>query len=557
MRQLPVILALATMTAATLTCAPSVSADAPLRRLALVAGVNRATSDRVALRYAVTDAERFAAVVTHLGGVTPADCVVLREPSRQAFLAGVEALKARATDARATAGRVEVILYYSGHADEQGLLLGHDLVTYRELREALGRFSADVAITVLDACASGAITRLKGGQQHPAFLTDVSSQTSGYAFLTSSSENEAAQESERIGGSYFTHALVSGLRGAADASGDGKVTLGEAYQFAFQETLAQTAPTEAGAQHPAYDMKMSGTGDVVMTDVRQMSSSLVLGPELDGRLFVRNARRQLVAELYKPAGRSIELGLEPGEYQIHFDQSSAFLTSKITLIEGQRRVVARQDLTPARRFATRRRGDGIVEVPRRHAAPGLDGRTRIEWRFGLAGNASVHDDSFANQKVDVKGGQGAFSVVHWLREDLALELAMRGTDFEVRTRNTPLNQDSDTSGLFGVLLGARYYINGVRKESPLRPFVSAGIGPHSDVRVTTVTRLAGAHVDTSDVSKGNAKLGAYVGAGADFILARRFVLGASTGATFVSGHKTNLGVGFTMGFQFGRRRLSD
>ena len=82
----------------------------------------------------------------------------------------------------------------------------------------------------------------------------------GYAFLTSSSENEAAQESERLRGSFFTHALLTGLRGAADVSGDGKVTLNEAYQFAFNETLVQTTPTQAGAQHPAYDIKMAGTG---------------------------------------------------------------------------------------------------------------------------------------------------------------------------------------------------------------------------------------------------------------------------------------------------------
>ena len=44
---------------------------------------------------------------------------------------------------------------------------------------------------------------------------------------------EAAQESDRICASYFTHYLVSGFRGAADLSGDGKVTLNEAYQFAF------------------------------------------------------------------------------------------------------------------------------------------------------------------------------------------------------------------------------------------------------------------------------------------------------------------------------------
>ena len=91
----------------------------------------------------------------------------------------------------------------------------------------------------------------------------------GHAFLTSSAETEAAQESDRIRASYFTHYLISGFRGAADLSGDGKVTLNEAYQFAFNETLGRTVDTKGGAQHPSYDINMSGTGDVVMTDVRQ------------------------------------------------------------------------------------------------------------------------------------------------------------------------------------------------------------------------------------------------------------------------------------------------
>ena len=145
----------------------------------------------------------------------------------------------------------------------------------------------------------------------------------GYAFLTSSSENEAAQEADHLKGSFFTNALLTGLRGAADVSGDGKVTLGEAYQFAFSETIAQTAVTQAGAQHPAYDIKMAGTGDVVMTDVRENSASLILGPEYDGRFLVMDTHRRLIAELVKPAGRRIELGLEPGQYQVYFVPENA------------------------------------------------------------------------------------------------------------------------------------------------------------------------------------------------------------------------------------------
>ena len=146
---------------------------------------------------------------------------------------------------------------------------------------------------------------MKGGRARPAFLVDQSAAMRGHAFLTSSAESEAAQESDRIRASYFTHFLVSGLRGAADLSGDGKVTLNEAYQFAFNETLGRTVDTKGGPQHPSYDISMSGTGDVVMTDVQQLSATLVLADDVDGRFFIRNASQELIAEVYKPLGRTV------------------------------------------------------------------------------------------------------------------------------------------------------------------------------------------------------------------------------------------------------------
>ncbi|HEX6739491.1 MAG TPA: caspase family protein, partial [Vicinamibacteria bacterium] len=344
----------------------------PLRRFALVAGANRGAADRVPLRYAVLDAERFAEVVTRMGGVAPDDRIVLREPTRQAFLDALNATAERAGQAMAGSQRVEVLVYFSGHADDQGLMLGRETLPYRELRAAVGAISAHVGITILDACASGAITRLKGGQNHPAFLSDLSHVVQGYAFLASSSENEAAQESERLRGSFFTHALLTGLRGAADTSGDGKVTLNEAYQFAFQETLVQTAATQGGTQHPAYDIKMAGTGDVVMTDVRQTSSSLVLGVDYEGRFLVLNARRHLVAELFKPQGRQVELALEPGAYEVYYEQRPQVLKTSVTMADGQRQELLRADLKPTPHLPTQRRGpdqDAGAPPPRRAASP--------------------------------------------------------------------------------------------------------------------------------------------------------------------------------------------
>ncbi len=105
---------------------------------------------------------------------------------------------------------------------------------------------ADVRITVLDACASEAITRMKGGERRQAFLVDESSQMEGYAFLTSSSADEAVQESDVVGVAFFTHYLISRMRGAADVSGEGKVTLNEAYQFISSRS---TRPSTARRRH--------------------------------------------------------------------------------------------------------------------------------------------------------------------------------------------------------------------------------------------------------------------------------------------------------------------
>ena len=182
----------------------------------------------------------------------------------------------------------------------------------------------------------------------------------GHAFLTSSAESEAAQESDRIRASYFTHYLVSGFRGAADLSGDGKVTLNEAYRFAFDETLGRTVQTRGGAQHPSYDIKLSGTGDVVMTDVRQTTATLVLGEELEGRFFVRTAAQELVVELYKPRGRRVELAVEPGAYDVRVERD-----------EGRARGEDRDHRRRARRArlgAVRRGRDRSDAAARRSAA---------------------------------------------------------------------------------------------------------------------------------------------------------------------------------------------
>ena len=291
-------------------------AAAEVRRLVLAAGANNGGVDRELLRYAVSDAEHFVEVLQEMGGLDPADVLLLRDPDLAAFEQGLADLGRRVQAARRWGGRLEVLLYYSGHADEEGLLLAGDHLGYQQLLDSLKTTEAAVRIAVLDACNSGTITRIKGGKPRPPFLVDEFFDMRGYAFLTSSSADEAAQESDQIEASFFTHYLISGMRGAADVTGDGRVTLHEAYQFAFDETRARTIGTAGGTQHPAYEGQMRGTGGVVMTEVRRNVAGLLLDEGLVGRISIRNAQQRLVAELNKSPGRAVELGLVPGAYTL-------------------------------------------------------------------------------------------------------------------------------------------------------------------------------------------------------------------------------------------------
>jgi hypothetical protein len=332
-----------------------------LRRFALVAGVNDGGPGRPRLHYAVSDATRVAHVLQQVGGVAPGDTLLLADPGEAALRGALGDLAAQVQRARG-AGRIEVVFYYSGHSDEEGLLVRGARVPYADLRRWLEALSADVRIAILDSCSSGAFTRGKGGQRAAPFLVDTSTRVTGQVILTSAAADEAAQESDRIGASFFTHYLVTGLRGAADASGDGKVTLSEVYQFAFHETLARTERTRSGPQHAEWDIALVGAGDVVLTDLHGGGATLVLPEALAGRLFVRDAGERLVAELRKVAGQPVELALDPGEYRVTREQGGKLVEAKVAVPAATRTPLLAALFTPVPRELTALRGDEPADL---------------------------------------------------------------------------------------------------------------------------------------------------------------------------------------------------
>lgn len=308
-------------------------ADAPaLRRYALVIGSNTGGgSGREKLRYAGHDAATIADVLQQLGGVGQPDLSRLDEPDTRALDRAFDDLSRRVRDEHKRGQRIELLVYYSGHADESGILIGGARYDYARLRERINAVPADVHIAIVDSCASGSFTRIKGGTKRPPFLRDTSNQVEGFAFLSSSSADEDAQESDRIGASFFTYYFVAGLRGAADRNRDGRITLTEAYQFSYEQTLGRTQNTSHGPQHPAYDMHLSGTGDVVMTDLRTTESALVLPAALRGRVRIVDGSGRVAIETTKEPGQPLSLALPHETYTVRVETSDGDVAATITL----------------------------------------------------------------------------------------------------------------------------------------------------------------------------------------------------------------------------------
>jgi hypothetical protein len=303
--------------AATLLAALPAAAD---HRFALVVGDARGGAGTRPLRYAERDAKRMFAILTRLGGVREEDATLLTGATAAEVRSAFEALRARLLLAQAAGDETVLIVYYSGHAKDGDLRLGDSRLPLTELRDALRDSPADVRIGLLDSCQSGAIMRSKGVRVAPAFEVQQAQASSrrphGLVLIASSSADEESQESDEIGASFFTHYLASGLLGDADASGDGKVTLAEAYAYAYARTVGETADTRAGAQHPVYLYDLGGAGDVVLTELAPARGALVFPAADEGVYVVLDSSRKAVAEVAKPRGGERRLAVARGSYLV-------------------------------------------------------------------------------------------------------------------------------------------------------------------------------------------------------------------------------------------------
>jgi multidrug efflux pump subunit AcrA (membrane-fusion protein) len=218
-----------------------------------------------------------------------------------------------------------LVLYFSGHGvrDEIGALylavkntnrlrLRSTAIKSDYIREAMDQSRSRRQVLILDCCNSGAFAQGSKAATGVSIGTASAFEGTGYGrvVLTASDSTQFAWEGDRIIGetdnSLFTHFLVKGLEGDADNDGDGRITIDELYDYAYEQIVSITPKQTPGK----WSYKQQG--EIVLRQISKIENikPLPLPDELideieDTRPYVRDAAVQKLEKLLR--GKNIGL----------------------------------------------------------------------------------------------------------------------------------------------------------------------------------------------------------------------------------------------------------
>jgi hypothetical protein len=301
----------------TATPARAQTSVAPMRRIAVLVGANGAPPGRSPLRFAHDDAQQLADALVRVGRFATSDVHVLFDPAPAELDA---ALAAATNDVRAAGGDALFVFYYSGHSDGQSLYPHGEAVSVGSIRDRIEHIGAQIRVGILDTCRGGSWTQAKGltvgPPLDPTDLLNVA--TEGTALVSSSSGLENAHEADAVNGSFFTHYFTSGLLGAADRTGDGNITLDEAFDYAKERTVRDSARLASMPQHPSFDLQLRGRQDIVLTSVASSPSALEVTKTTAPLEVIHLPSGVTVAEVppSSPGLPVIRIAVAPGHYLV-------------------------------------------------------------------------------------------------------------------------------------------------------------------------------------------------------------------------------------------------
>lgn len=394
----------------------------PPARTAIVVGSNAAAAGRTALRHAHRDAESVAQVLRTVGRFDRARVHVLADPSPEALLAVVE----REAAALAASPQGMLLFYYSGHADRDALYPGGTPLPLERLRRALDRPAVALRVGVIDACQGGGWTRAKGLVPDAPFEVAVPAVlgSEGSALIASSSGTESAHESDLLQASFFTYHFAAALRGAGDRSGDGVVTLTEAFEYARERTIRDSARSSPEPQHPSYALNVRGRQDIVLAHVADSPSTLDLEQRAGPLELVHLGTGLRVLEL--PAGpRRLTLAVPPGRYLVRRVAADGVRTRELTVPRDGAASVSESELVLLGTERLAVKGDADDEAERGEVAPVWPRAGGGEVELGLQGEVPFRREELHREYTRAIGTGESAVATDMVRFDARLGITDR------------------------------------------------------------------------------------------------------------------------------------
>ena len=385
---------LAALLAASL-CSLSALAE---HRAALLVGESAGDRGDAPLRYAEADAEAMRDVLVRLGGVSDADATLLRGatgPELRGALASLAEKLAR----EGWGASDRLVLYVSAHASAGELHLRGSRFPVAELRRFMEQLPLGVVLLVLDTCEAGAAVRTKGVVPVSGRLVQIDPPSlTGRIVIASSGTDEASLESDELGGSIFTRHLIAGLRGAADASHDGHVTLQEAYAYAYSRTIESSVESRAGRQTPVFDIDLKGAGELILSDLSSGRARLKLDVDQPGEWVIAPLDGGAQAARFTKGAGPVLLALDPGTWRVRTRRGDRYAEDIVRIADGGQAIIAEQDLASWALVPAGRKGAGPAATVMLSATAGsgavaglgvltgMDGRVEyaLDWPSGSA-----------------------------------------------------------------------------------------------------------------------------------------------------------------------------
>ena len=234
-------------------------ADGEARMYAVVVGVGMYEAMKP-LRYTDDDAYLMYAFLKSPEGGALADEQIEVLVDERATRANIE--RALADKLALADGDDIVVFYYSGHGvdgyfvpvDFDG---ANNLLSHRRVEQLLERSSAKHKLVLADACHAGGLLAARSGEASAMRLYEAfANSDGGTALLLSSRSEEVSLESQGLRSGVFSHYLMRGMRGEADADDDGIVTVTELYGFIHDNVRTYTNNRQTPVLSGSFDARM-------------------------------------------------------------------------------------------------------------------------------------------------------------------------------------------------------------------------------------------------------------------------------------------------------------